>query len=76
VAAGVWLYQRRWGWFLLAIAAIFGLSRIFGGVHYPLDVAAGAALGCVSAWIIYKQQRLVNKLLALLVFLTKKLTLP
>jgi undecaprenyl-diphosphatase len=76
VAAGVWFYQRRWGWFLFSVAAIFGLSRIFGGVHYPLDVVAGATLGCMSAWIIHKQQYLINKLLALLVAVTKKLSLP
>jgi len=76
VAAGVLFYQRRWGWFLLGVAVLFGLSRIFGGVHYPLDVVAGAALGCISTWVIHKQQCLVNKLLALLVLLTKKLSLP
>ncbi len=73
VAAGVWIYQARWGRFLLALASIFGLSRIFGGVHYPLDVVAGAALGCISAWFIHKQQRLIDKILKLLVSLTQKL---
>ena len=76
VAAGVWFYQQRWGWFLLTIATIFGLSRIFGGVHYPFDVVAGAMLGCMSAWIIHKQRRLVDKVLAWLILLTKKLHLP
>ena len=76
VAAGVWIYQARWGRFLLALASIFGLSRIFGGVHYPLDVVAGAILGCLSAWFIHRQQKLIDKLLTLLVSLTQKLSLP
>lgn len=76
VAAGVWFYQKRWGWFLLAIAVIFSLSRIFGGVHYPLDVAAGAVLGGASAWIIHKQPRRVDKLLGLIILLIKKSGLP
>lgn len=72
VAAGVWLYRRRWGWLLFAIAAIFGLSRIFGGVHYPLDVVSGAALGCLSAWLVQQQKAGVTRLLKLIVMLTRK----
>ena len=75
VAAGVWIYRRRWGWMLLGLATIFGLSRVFGGVHYPLDVIAGAALGCGSTWIIRKQKTLIDSLLELIVALTQKLGL-
>lgn len=34
----------RWAYLL---AALIALSRVYLGVHYPLDVAAGALLGCV-----------------------------
>ena len=34
---------------LFALAAIVACSRLFVGVHYPLDVAGGAALGVVVA---------------------------
>lgn len=66
IAAGVWFYQRAWGWGLLALAALFGISRIVGGVHYPFDVLVGAALGWGSAWLIRRQQRWVTKLLGLI----------
>jgi lipid-A-disaccharide synthase len=45
-AAG-WIYafRSRWRWLLLLPAAFIGWSRVASGVHFPLDVIAGAALG-------------------------------
>jgi undecaprenyl-diphosphatase len=67
IAAGVWFYNRAWGWGLLVFAALFGLSRVFGGVHYPLDVIAGATLGWMSAWLIRRQTDFADSLLGLIV---------
>ncbi len=72
IAAAVWFHHRPWGWGLLLLAALFGLSRIFGGVHYPLDVAAGALLGWGAAWLVQRQNDLVDKLLGLLLKLAEK----
>lgn len=35
--------------FVFVLAALIGFSRIYVGVHYPLDVLAGAVLGVVVA---------------------------
>jgi undecaprenyl-diphosphatase len=34
---------------LFVLAALIALSRVYIGVHYPLDIVAGAALGLVVA---------------------------
>jgi undecaprenyl-diphosphatase len=75
IAAGVWFYNRAWGGALLLVALLFGLSRIFGGVHYPLDVIAGAGLGWGSALIIRQQRWLLNRLLNLIETLARPLGL-
>ena len=48
-----WLFKKgKWiVWVLLAI--LVGVSRIWVGVHYPLDVLVGAFIGITSAVIIY-----------------------
>ena len=39
---------------LLTFAAIVGFSRVYIGVHYPLDVVFGAIVGMISALIVLK----------------------
>lgn len=76
IAAGVWFYQRKWGWLLLAIAGLFALSRIFGGVHTPLDVLCGVAVGVGAAWVIKQQKFVTNTLLGVTLKLNAKSRLP
>jgi len=45
LATVAFLFYRRSGWFLYPLAAAVALSRVYNGVHYPSDIAAGAILG-------------------------------
>jgi undecaprenyl-diphosphatase len=38
-------------WVMFPLAAGIGVSRVYLGAHYPLDVAAGAAVGCGSGLV-------------------------
>ena len=55
-AVAVSAFHPRLRWPLLALAALVGLSRVYLGVHYALDVVAGAALGTAigltAAWVV------------------------
>lgn len=51
---------------LIAFAAVIAFSRIYIGVHYPLDVITGAVIGIVSALLVLKYEKeILNKLTSL-----------
>ncbi len=49
VAAGVGIYRHRLGLLLLVLALLTAFSRVFVGIHWPADVAGGAAIGILVA---------------------------
>lgn len=52
LAGGLWLVSRRPGAFALAWAAFMVcLPRVYLGLHYPSDLAAGAVIGLLSGWL-------------------------
>lgn len=59
--------KGKWkAWILLAV--LVGVSRIWVGVHYPLDVIVGAFISIFSAITIYFT---VSKLTFLTIVITK-----
>jgi membrane-associated phospholipid phosphatase len=45
VAAAIAVLAPRTRWLVFGVAAVIGFSRVYLGVHYWIDVLAGAALG-------------------------------
>jgi len=63
--AGVgWQRSRRLGVLMGFLGTVFGFARIYCGVHYPLDIAAGALVGLLSAHVVGRGQRTLEPLMA------------
>ena len=57
LAAALWFFFQSWSsWFALGFvwAVVVSYSRVYVGVHYPLDIIVGAFIGIVIAWVVYK----------------------
>jgi len=54
IAMTFYIVRKREGNVWLLFAALIAISRVWTGVHYPLDILAGACLGMVTAWGVHK----------------------
>jgi undecaprenyl-diphosphatase len=52
---------RRWRFVFLFIASMVAYSRIYVGVHYPLDVAGGIILGIICSGIVIYIYELLSR---------------
>lgn len=45
--------SRQFSWPIFILALFTGLARIYTGAHFPLDIAGGAILGGLMAYLTY-----------------------
>jgi undecaprenyl-diphosphatase len=65
LAVAVFIWHRRAGWLMLAMATVLAVSRVAVGTHYPSDVLGGAAIGAACALVVHYlpgARRLTNAL--------------
>jgi len=48
-ASGIWLGNRKVGYFLLLPAFLVSFARVFIGVHYPFDILGAALVGIAAS---------------------------
>ncbi|MDO5654697.1 MAG: phosphatase PAP2 family protein [Flavobacteriaceae bacterium] len=68
VAVFIGLIFRKFKWVLpvlLIWAAMIAYSRIYIGVHYPLDVLSGTLIGSLSGLLFYRIWQMANHKLAI-----------
>ena len=61
ISVSLFLHKHKWGVSLIIVSLAIGISRILGGVHYPLDILGGIAIGSLVAWAAHRLH--VHKLL-------------
>lgn len=52
LAMVVWYVNRTWGIWYLILSCVNGIARIYVGVHWPLDILGGIAVGVLCALFI------------------------
>ncbi|KQX83807.1 MULTISPECIES: phosphatase PAP2 family protein [Streptomyces] len=52
IAVGIFVANRKFGLFAIALAILEGFCRVYMGVHYPTDVIGGFALGTAVALLL------------------------
>src|SRR5512136_3089335 len=53
-AAGVWHFNRKWGYILLIPAILMPLAKVYAAVYYPSDIVGGIILGILTSYFISK----------------------
>ena len=61
-ATGAWFGNRKAGALLLFLAIVWSFTRVYCGIHYPLDIIGGAAIGILVAYAAVWVLRLVEPL--------------
>ncbi len=75
IAAMVWLQDKKAGWVSLALALLIGISRVFVGTHYPLDILGGAFLGIGSALVVWNLREKLDPVTTFIISIARKLKL-
>ena len=53
MATGIWVTNKLMGTTMYMISLAYGLSRVYAGVFYPMDVFAGALIGVSATYFVY-----------------------
>jgi undecaprenyl-diphosphatase len=75
IATAIWLFDRKMGAILYLIAALFGVSRVVGGVHYPSDILGGILIGGLTAYWVARRMRFLDRLWTIVIARMRSLLL-
>lgn len=72
---GVWFASHRASLALWGVLLLWALGRIYVGIHYPVDIFGGIALGCIAAIVARKLVQVFDKQVSCLLRLVQRLHL-
>jgi len=75
LAFAVWLGNRKAGNVFLIIATVHSVSRVIAGMHYPLDIVAGALIGFIMAVAVKGLFKVLSPLISFLLLLARSVFL-
>ncbi len=75
IAFGIWGVNRKMGWFAIAVAGLYGLARVYAGVHYPFDIVGGAAIAAAATLAVFRVSAAAMSLLVAVIKLARVLRL-
>ena len=64
---------KKMGIKMIVVGVVFGLCRVFEGVHWPFDILGALIMGWFAAIVIVKLERLLNPLVDLILSIDKKI---
>jgi undecaprenyl-diphosphatase len=53
IAMAIFYFNKKWGIVAFVLAILVGISRVYVGVHWPIDILAGALVGILSGIIVH-----------------------
>jgi undecaprenyl-diphosphatase len=53
LAVAMVMYDKKWGIVFFIIAILVSLSRVIAGVHFPIDILAGAIIGSFVGYFVH-----------------------
>ncbi len=74
-AATAWHTNRRLGIALGILGTLYGLARVYAGVHYPSDILGGALIGWGVAFGLWRLEPFVTPLADSVIQLARRLAL-
>lgn len=72
-AVGMLFYRPKAAIPLFIIGILYSSARVFAGVHYPVDILGGAAIGALMACFTYTLMRILWPLPAACFWIARKL---
>jgi undecaprenyl-diphosphatase len=73
-AMAAWSVNRKFGWWMFAVATVYGFSRLYAGVFYPTDIIGGAIVGIAVFWFTNYLRRFLQPFVTSFIALVRGLS--